>query len=91
MDDAGSGGTAIYDPRGEVAAKVESKFEQQATSRIPMAAFRERHKIPDVHMALYQPIFEKYRPRYEPGLFSDYQPTSLQDAKRFLETVDKWQ
>ena len=92
MDDAsgGAGSSAIYGPRGETVAKVDSKFEQQATARLPMASFRTRHHIPDVHMALYEPVFRKYQPRFEPGLFDEYQPTSLQDAKRFLETVDKW-
>lgn len=90
MDDAGSGSSAIYDARGKEAAKAESKFEQPVTARIPMASFRARHQIPDVHMALYTPVFSKYAPRYEPGLFSGYKPTSLQDAKRFLNSADKW-
>lgn len=92
MDDAsgGAGNSAIYGPRGETLAKADSKFEQQATARIPMAAFRTRHHIPDVHSALYEPITRQYEPRFAPGLFSKYQPTSLQDAKQYLNSVDKW-
>ncbi|MCG8376285.1 MAG: hypothetical protein MI702_07365, partial [Chlorobiales bacterium] len=92
MDDAfgGAGGTAIYGPRGDVLAQADSKFEQQAISRIPMASFRARHQIPDVHMALYQPVFTRYEARFPPGLFADYRPTSLQDAKRYLDEQDRW-
>jgi predicted amidohydrolase len=92
MDDASgaSGGTAIYDPRGERVAVADSKFEQQVISRIPMAKFRATHQIPDVHMALYEPVFQAYQPRFGPGLFTDYQPTGLQDAKKYLDRQDRW-
>ncbi|MDJ0928853.1 MAG: nitrilase-related carbon-nitrogen hydrolase [Gammaproteobacteria bacterium] len=93
MDDAtgGSGGSAIYGPRGEELAVAASKFEQQVVARIPIAAYRARHRIPDVHWALYEPVFSAYRPRYQPDLFADYLPTSLQDAKRYLDELDGWQ
>jgi len=92
MDDAfgAAGGTAIYDPRGKTVAVADSKFEQQVISRIPLASFRARHKIPDVHMALYEPVFQAYEPRFGPGLFTDYQPVSLQDAKHYLDGQDRW-
>ena len=41
-------------------------------------------------MALYDPIFNKYEPRFRPGLFSDYRPTDLEDAKRYLDQQDAW-
>ncbi len=93
MDDAfgAAGGTAICDPQGQTVAIADSKFEQQVITRIPMASYRARHKIPDVHMALYDPVFQAYQPRFGPGLFTDYQPTGLQDAKRYLDQQDRWQ
>ena len=92
MPDAfgGAGGTAIYGPRGNALAEADSKFEQQAVATIPLAEFRARHKIPDVHMALYSPVFNAYRPRFVPGLFTDEQPASLLDAKTYLEGKDRW-
>jgi len=90
MDDAGSGGTAIYGPRGEELAIAESKFEQPVVARLPMATFRRRHQIPDVHMALYAPVFNAYRARFDTGLFTEYQPASLKDAKRYLGEKDRW-
>lgn len=86
----GAGGTAIYGPQGEVVAKATSKFEQQAIARIPIAEFRAHRMIPDVHMPLYLPVFEKYHARFAPGLFSSYDPTGLQDAKRYLDGKDRW-
>lgn len=92
MPDAfgGSGGTAIYGPDGKAIAKADSKFEQQAIATIPLESFRARHKIPDVHMALYEPVFDAYQPRFAPGLFTDQQPASLREAKTFLEGKDRW-
>ncbi len=55
-----------------------------------MAAFRARHQIPDVHMGLYKPVFDQYSPRYAPGLFTDYQLTSLSDAKTYLDGKNGW-
>lgn len=92
MDDenGASGGTAVYGPRGEVVARAESKFEQSVVARVPIGAFRAGHRLPDVHMALYAPVFSRYHPRYAPGLFSAYRPTSLKDAKRYLDQKDEW-
>jgi predicted amidohydrolase len=92
LDDAngGSGGTAIYGPRGEVLAKADAKFEQEVVARLPMAQYRATHQIPDLHLALYQPVFDRYVPRQAPGLFSQYLPQDLKDAKRFLDEQNAW-
>jgi predicted amidohydrolase len=92
LEDAngGSGGTAIYGPRGEVLAKADAKFEQEVVARLPMAQYRATHQIPDVHLALYQPVFDRYVPRQAPGLFSQYLPKDLKDAKRFLDEQNAW-
>jgi predicted amidohydrolase len=86
----GSGGSAIYGPNGEILAQAKSKFEQGVTARIPIASYRKRHRIPDVHMDLYQPILDAYQPRFAPNLFSEYTPTDLLDAKRYLDTKNRW-
>jgi predicted amidohydrolase len=92
LDDAGggAGGTAIYDPRGEAIAQADSKFEQDVVARIPLAQYRATHRIPDIHMPLYEAAFRQYQPRLAPGLFSTYLPTDLRDAKRFLDEKDRW-
>lgn len=92
LDDAngGAGGTAIYGPRGEVLARADSKFEQEVVARLPLAQYRATHQLPDVHLALYQPVFERYVPRQAPGLFAQYLPKDLKDAKRFLDEQNAW-
>lgn len=92
LEDAngGSGGTAIYGPRGEVLASADAKFEQEVVARLPMAQYRATHQLPDVHLALYQPVFDRYVPRQAPGLFSEYLPRDLKDAKRFLDEKNAW-
>ena len=89
-DDAGSGGSAIYDPRGEVIAAADTKFETLISAQIPIAQFREKNRQPIVHMALYRDVFNTYRNAYGPNLFTDYQPTDLRDSKAYLEDKSTW-
>lgn len=92
LDDAngGAGGTEIHGPRGESLARADSKFEQEVVARLPLGTYRQTHQIPDLHLALYQPVFDRYQPRQAPGLFSRYLPTDLKDAKRFLDEKNSW-
>ena len=89
-DDAGSGGSAIYDPRGEIIAAADTKFETLVAAAIPIAQFREKNRQPIVHMALYRDVFNTYRNAYGPNLFSEYQPTDLRDAKAYLADKSTW-
>jgi predicted amidohydrolase len=89
-DDAGSGGSAVYDPRGDTMAEAETKFETLVAARIPIEQFRQRHRQPIVHMELYRDVFNQYRNAYGPNLFADYQPTDLVDAKRYLNDKSQW-
>lgn len=90
FEDAGSGGSAVYGPRGEVVAALDTKFETMLPARIPIAQFRERHRQPFVHMALYRDVFDKYRNAYGPNLFSEYLPIDLYDAKAYLKDKSRW-
>jgi len=89
-DDAGSGGSAIYDPRGKVIAEAKTKFETLVAAQIPIAQFREKNRQPIVHMALYREVFDTYRNAYGPNLFSEYQPTDLKDSKAYLADKSTW-
>lgn len=90
FDDAGSGGSAIYDPDGAMIGKTDTKFETLVTARIPIADFRQTHRQPIVHSELYMPVFQKYRSNYPPNLFTAYQPEDLADAKRYLTSKSRW-
>ncbi len=92
LDDpgGGAGGTEIHGPRGESLAKANGKAEQEVVARLPMAAYRRTHQIPNFHPALYMPVFERYQPRQTPGLFNKYLPTDLKDAARFLDEKNTW-
>lgn len=89
-DNGGAGGSAIYGPDGELMDMANSEHETIVTATLPMAAFRQRHVIPYVHMELYRPIFEAYRNRFPPNLFADYLPTDTRDAARFLADKGEW-
>jgi len=90
FDDAGSGGSAIYGPRGETLAEADGKFEQAVTTRIPIAEFRKRHRLPLVHWALYAPVFAKYQANFPPGLFSKYLPKDGMDSANYLKDKGLW-
>lgn len=92
FDDAGSGagGSVIYGPDGKPIATTDSKFETMITGRIPIAAFRQRHRQPIVHSELYMPVFSKYRSNYPPNLFESYQPDDLKDSGKYLAGKSRW-
>lgn len=90
FEDAGGGGASIYDPMGELVASAPSPFETLVTHRIPIKDFRARHRQPIVHSELVMPVYEAYRSKYPPSLFSKYQPTSIDDAGRYLADKARW-
>lgn len=87
---SGSGGTSIYGPFGREVAMAKSVHEEFVTAALPMGDFRKRHRLPDVPMALVMPVYEKYRPPYDPGLQLDYIPNSPQDAARYFNSKRNW-
>ena len=90
FDDAGSGGSAVYGPDGKALAEAAGKEEQLVVANIPIGAFRARKRQPIVHMELYREVFAGYQNRYGPNLFTAYQPTSLEDAARYLRDKARW-
>ena len=90
FDDPGSGGTALYGPDGRLLVEASSKNEQMVQGRVDIAALRARKRQPSIHTSLYSDVFDTYKERYAPNLFSEYQPTSLEDAGRFLKDKSRW-
>lgn len=90
FEDAGGGGSAVYDPTGEMVASAPTAFETLVTHRIPMKDFRARHRQPIVHSELVLPVYAAYRAKYPPSLFSRYQPTGIKDAGRYLADKARW-
>ncbi|MGW5156316.1 nitrilase-related carbon-nitrogen hydrolase [Nonomuraea wenchangensis] len=90
FEDTGAGGSAIYGPDGEAIASADSKFEKLVLGQIPIGAFRARHRQPDIHWDLYRPVFDRYRSRFEPNLYTPYQPTGLEDAGSYLRGKSRW-
>ena len=86
----GSGGTAIYGPRGQALAIASSAFEQSVDASIPIGAFRSTHTIPDLDVALYAPVWQAYNPRYDHSAFATGLPDTLAAAKVQLDTFDRW-
>jgi predicted amidohydrolase len=87
---AGGGGSAIYGPRGEVVAMADTQMEELVGATIPIAAFRERHRQPNVHMELVLPVFEAYRSQQPPNLFWPRSPATGAEAKQFLADKSRW-
>lgn len=90
FEDAGGGGSAIYDPQGELVASAPTAWETLVTHRIPIRDFRARHRQPVVHTELVMPVYEAYRSKFPPGLFTRYQPKSLDDAGKYVADKSRW-
>jgi predicted amidohydrolase len=87
FEDAGGGGSAIYSEFGEFMARAESEHEQLVAASIPIRAYRERHRQPEYPWPMYQPVMNKYVPKYPPSKLSKYLPTDLKDAARYLRDM----
>ena len=71
-------------------AEARSAFEQAVYARIPIASYRARNRQPTLHPELYRPVFNEYVSPYAPNLFNEYQPSDLNDAKRYLADKSRW-
>ncbi len=85
----GPGRSAIYAPRGIELCKA-GPFETRELARIPIAEFRARHRIPDLHMHLYRPVLDAYRERYDHSGYLNYLPKDKRDAFRDFNERSRW-
>ncbi len=85
----GAGRSAIFGPRGIEIAKAGA-FESRRSASIPIAEFRARHRIPDVHMHLYRPVLDQYRERYDPNGYADYLPADKREAFLHFQKRARW-
>lgn len=90
FDDPGSGGTALYGPNGKAIAQADGKNEQLVVGRIPIAELRAYKHQPVVHMDMYRDVFDTYQNQFPPNLWSQYLPTSLDDAGRYVNGKSRW-
>jgi predicted amidohydrolase len=84
FEDAGSGGSAIYDPFGNIIAEARSEHEQLVAANIPLRAYRAGHRLPEYAWPLYAPVMQKYQPKFPPSKFTRYLPADLKDSARYL-------
>jgi predicted amidohydrolase len=85
----GPGRSAIYAPRGIEMVKA-GVFETKQLARIPIAEFRAKHRIPDLHLHLYRHVFDQYRERYDHSLYLKYVPKDKRDAFRYFQENSRW-
>jgi predicted amidohydrolase len=85
----GSGRSAIFGPRGVELAKA-GMFECKQFALLPMAEFREKHRIPDVHMELYRPVFDQYRTRYDHSAYLEHMPQDKREAFAQFAKNSRW-
>jgi hypothetical protein len=57
---------------------------------LPMADFRKKHRIPDVHMDLYRPVFDAYRTRYDHSAYLENLPQDKRDAFMQFTKNSRW-
>lgn len=88
---SGSGDTAIFDPRGQIAARAKSVHEEFVRTTIPMAQFRRSRTIPPgVPMEMLRPVYHRYVPRHGPNGQASYLPADGADASRHFAGNRNW-
>jgi predicted amidohydrolase len=88
---AGSGDTAIFSPRGAVAARAKSAHEEFVSTRIPIADFRRSRMVPPgVPIEMLAPVYQAYVPRHGANLQATYVPTDSADASRHFSDKRNW-
>ena len=88
---SGSGDTAIFDPRGQIAARARSVHEEFVRTTIPMAAFRGSRTLPPgVPIEMLRPVHDRYVPRDGPNSQASYQPADSTDASRHFRSIRNW-
>ncbi len=88
---SGSGDTAIFDPRGTIAARARSVHEEFVRATIPIAQFRRSRTIPPgVPIEMLRPVHERYVPRDGPNSQASYQPVDAADASRHFKNIRNW-
>ena len=90
FEDTGAGGTTIYGPDGQPMAAARSPNEQLVMARIPIESYRASHRQPTMHPAVWRDVLDAYVAPYPPNLYTPYQPSSLQDAARYLKDKRTW-
>jgi predicted amidohydrolase len=83
------GRSAIFGPRGEVLTEAD-KFEARRRAVINMKEFRARHRLPDVHLPIYQHVFDRYRVRYDAGLYGKALPETKLEAFQQFQKAARW-
>jgi predicted amidohydrolase len=83
------GNSAIFGPRG-VELENCGPFETKRLAMIPIAQFRTRHRIPDVHMDLYRPVLKQYRARYDHSLYLENHPQDKREATAQFQQNARW-
>ncbi len=86
----GQGVTQIIGPDGAPMAKAWGPFEEIVRTRIPLASYRTRRRLPDWQMEMYRPIFDAYQARFAPGEYLNGLPDTMQDAAKRFYGAGRW-
>ena len=86
----GRGVTQIIAPNGSPMASAWGPFEEIVRARIPLASYRERHRLPDWQMEMYRPVFDAYRANFAPGEYLNGLPDTMQDAAKRFYGAGRW-
>ena len=71
--------------------RTRSPAEGPVLARIPIKAFREKRRLPNIHPSLYRDLYANYAETFPPNLYTHYQPTDGRDAARYLGDRSLWQ
>ncbi|MCC5861368.1 MAG: hypothetical protein JJT93_05590 [Gammaproteobacteria bacterium] len=73
-------GSVIVDPTGRTLTQTANHHEDFASTRIPIADFRETRRFPEIPAAILLPVLQQYEPTFKPNGFMDRLPETYRDA-----------
>ena len=85
----GTGGSIIVAPTGNILAEG-GEYEDAVRATLPMATFRNSHRIPSPQLELYAPVLEQFEPRYSKNWFLKYLPKSWADTRAYFKDKANW-
>lgn len=86
----GYGVTQIIGPNGTPLAKAWGAHEEIVRAKLPLQAYRQSHRLPDVQMDMYRPVFDAYQARFAPGEYLNGLPDTMQDAAQRFYGGGRW-
>jgi len=89
IGDWAAGASAIIDHDGCIMSEAMSTHETMVINTLPLAAFRKKHQLPNLPLALFTDMHKRYQPKIAPNGLLKYLPKNQADAIAYFKSLMK--